>query len=106
MVRVFLRYDGKCQCGCRRRIRSGEKWDADHAVALCNGGEHRENNLRPLLREHHKSKTREDLAIKSRTYKSRKRNLGIRKARWRPMPGTRASGIRKRMDGSIERWCD
>ncbi|MBG6211729.1 hypothetical protein IWQ49_006420 [Labrenzia sp. EL_126] len=29
---------------------------------------------------------------------------GIKKRKGRPLPGTRASGIRKRMDGSVERW--
>ncbi len=86
-VRVFLRYDGKCQCGCNRAIRPGETWQCDHKRALINGGMHREMNLQPLLTEHHKNKTKDDVAEKSRTYEKRKANLGIKKprsiTRWR-----------------------
>lgn len=33
-----------------------------------------------------------------------KASYGIRKPKGRPMPGTRASGIRKRLNGQVERW--
>ena len=32
------------------------------------------------------------------------RHLGIKRSPSRPLPGTRASGVRKRMDGTVERW--
>lgn len=32
------------------------------------------------------------------------RDLGIKKAPSRPLPGSRASGVRKRMSGAVERW--
>jgi 5-methylcytosine-specific restriction enzyme A len=103
-LRVFERYDGRCQCGCGRKIASGEAWDLDHTLALINGGKHKESNLRPLLREHHKAKTREDGALKSRSYKRRIRHHGLQKAKGRPLPGTKRSGIRRRMNGNVERW--
>jgi 5-methylcytosine-specific restriction enzyme A len=56
-ARVFALYSGICQCGCGIRITPGDIWDADHQVALINGGENRESNLVPMLREHHKVKT-------------------------------------------------
>lgn len=31
-------------------------------------------------------------------------HLGAAKPKGRPMPGTRASGLRKRMDGTVEKW--
>ena len=102
LLRVFLAFDGRCQCGCGRRIVSGERWQCDHKVALINGGKHRESNLQPVLTEHHKNKTRDDVAIKAKTYRKRKAHYGIRKSR-NPMPGSRASGWRRRMDGRVER---
>lgn len=36
--------------------------------------------------------------------RSLKRHYGIATRKSRPMPGTRASGIRKRMNGNVERW--
>lgn len=98
-LRIFERCDGRCQCGCNRKIAAGEPWDLDHVTALANGGRHAESNLRPLLREHHKLKTREDVAMKSQSYKRRARHYGLRKARGRPMPGTKASGWKQKMNG-------
>lgn len=100
-LRVFMRLGGICQCGCNRPIRPGEPWQTDHRVALINGGQHRESNLQPLIVEHHKGKTREDVAEKSRTHKRRLRHHGIRKPK-HIMPGARASRFKKRMDGTVE----
>lgn len=92
LVRVFEKYGGVCQCGCGRKIVSGEAWELDHIVALINGGEHRESNLQPLLYEHHKIKTRADVAQKSKSYEIRKRHIGIRRRPtfrgWRRFDGT------------------
>lgn len=44
-LRRFLKFDGRCQCGCGRLIRPTEQWQLDHAIALINGGENRESNL-------------------------------------------------------------
>lgn len=91
-LRIFEIYEGRCQCGCNRRIAAGEAWDADHGVALINGGQHRESNLRPLLREHHRSKSKADVAEKSRSYKRRASHAGIKRKQqgfrgWRRMNG-------------------
>lgn len=102
-LRVFERFHGRCQCGCNRKIATGEAWELDHVKALINGGEHRESNLQPLLKEHHKAKTVEDVSEKSITYKKKLMHHGIKKTRWRPLIGTKASGWRKRLDGTIER---
>ena len=98
-MRVFLRYGGRCHC-CNRLILVGEEWDLDHTVALCNGGSHSESNLRPILVEHHRAKTVADVRAKSKGYRVRKRHLGIQKSK-RPMIGSKASGWKKRMDGTV-----
>lgn len=97
-VRIFERYHGACQ-GCLRKIAAGDKWDCDHIVALVNGGEHRETNLRILCAWCHKKKTAQDVAIKSKTAKVRAKHLGIRKPS--RFPGSRDSRWKKKMDGSV-----
>lgn len=77
-VRIFEKHKGICHIS-KRKIMPGEPWDAEHVVALCNGGENRESNLAPALKSKHKEKTRQDVAEKSATYKTKKKNLGIRK---------------------------
>lgn len=76
-VRVFQRYGGRCQCGCNRLIRPGEKWDCEDTIALCNGGQRRESNLKPWLAEHHPKKTRADVAEKSRVYRKTANHIGV-----------------------------
>lgn len=102
-VRVFQRYGGRCQCGCGRLIRPGEAWDCEDTIAIINGGERRESNLKPWLSEHHPKKTARDVAEKSSNYRKRAKHLGVKLRKSRPFPGSRASGFRKRMDGTVER---
>lgn len=94
-ARVRLRVFEQCKglCGsCQRKLYPGDKWDCDHRVALVNGGQNREKNLRLLCAWCHKSKTRQDVAIKSKTYRTRAKHLGIKRKTgfrgWRKFNGT------------------
>jgi len=78
-ARVFEKYDGKCHWS-GRKILAGDQWDADHIIALINGGENRESNLAPILRgKPHKEKTAQDIAEKSKIARLRSKHLGIQK---------------------------
>lgn len=101
-LRVFEANDGICWLS-GRRIRAGEPWDLEHKVALINGGEHRESNMAPALRDKHRAKTAEDVAEKSAVAEKRKKHLGIKARKGRPLPGSKASGFSKRMDGTVVR---
>ena len=91
-LRVFERFNGICQCGCGVKIRVGDAWEADHRIALINGGTNSETNLVPLLAKHHKTKTAADVALKSKTTRTRMKHLGIkpkkRKMGYRLFDGT------------------
>lgn len=76
-ARIFLRENGICHLS-GRPIRPADQWELDHKIALINGGEHRESNLFPALRDKHREKTKEDVAIKSKSAKVRNRHLGIK----------------------------
>ncbi len=100
-LRVFERHNGICHL-TGRKIRAGEPWDCDHIVALCNGGAHAEDNLAPALKDAHKTKTREDVAIKSKTYRVRAKHLGIKPKSGRKMQGRGFDKSRTRhMDGTV-----
>lgn len=86
-LRIFEREGGKCHLS-GREIRPGDLWDLDHGQALINGGEHRESNLFPALRDKHREKTREDVAAKAKTAAVRSKHLGIR-----PPPQLRSPGF-------------
>lgn len=99
-VRIFDRYGGRCQCGCNRMIRAGEKWECEDTIAIINGGERRESNLKPWLAEHHKTKTAADVAEKSMVYRKRSKHLGQKKprtiTRWRKFNGEIVHAERER----------
>lgn len=88
--RVFDRHHGICGLS-NREITPADKWDVDHIVALALGGQHRETNLCPVLKEPHKQKTKADVKQKSKNYRVRKKHLGIKKPRtitkWRRFNG-------------------
>ncbi|TBW33584.1 HNH endonuclease [Siculibacillus lacustris] len=100
-VRLFEAAKGLCQ-SCGVRIRPGNGPEYDHRLALILGGENREGNIDVLCRACHSEKSKADVAAKSKTARIRAKHLGV-KTSSRPMPGSKASGFRKRMDGRVER---
>lgn len=74
-LRIFEREGGKCWIS-GRKIMPGDLWDLDHRVALINGGAHSEDNLFPALRDKHREKTADDVAIKSKTYRMAAKHAG------------------------------
>lgn len=75
-ARVFSDHGGICYIA-NRKIKPGEPWEMDHIIALCNGGENRETNLAPALRDKHREKTKSDVALKSKVYHKAAKNVGI-----------------------------
>ena len=98
-VRVFERYGGRCQCGCNRLIRAGERWDCEDTIAIINGGERREGNLKPWLTKHHPKKTAQDVAEKARVYRKKAKHLGIKKPS--QFACSRNSRFKKKIDGTV-----
>lgn len=96
-LRVLLRFDERCHWS-GRPIRTGDEWDLDHVRALVNGGENRESNLAPILRSEHPAKTRQDVKMKAKAARLRKRQFGLHGAA-RPMPGSRRSKWKKPLHG-------
>ena len=77
LLRIFQRENGVCHIS-GRKIATGERWQAEHKIALINGGENRESNLFPALIEPHKAKTRQDMKEKARVAKRAKSNINAR----------------------------
>ena len=99
-LRIFERCGGICHVS-GRTIRSGQQWDVEHIVALCNGGKHSEYNMAPVLRELHREKTRKDVEIKSMNYRKRTYHLGIKRKTSKPIMGSKRSGWKRRLDGTV-----
>jgi 5-methylcytosine-specific restriction protein A len=98
-LRLFEACGGRCQL-CTRQTRAGDRWVADHIQAIINGGANRETNLQIICDWcDRKVKTPADVAQKSKEYKKRLRDRGIKKPS--RMPGGRDSNIKIKMDGTV-----
>jgi 5-methylcytosine-specific restriction protein A len=84
-IRIFAKYDGVCYLS-GRKIGPADQWDAEHIIAIINGGENRERNLAPALVEPHREKTARDVAEKSKVARIRARHLGLKKPSSFPKP--------------------
>lgn len=73
-------------------------WEAEHPVPFALGG----RDVWPVHWRCHKSKTAADVTAIAKGKRARERNLGIKRSA-RPMMGSRASGYKRKMDGSVER---
>ena len=76
-LRVLDRDKGVCHW-CKTQIKAPvESWQADHVIAIINGGENRETNLAPIHGHCHVEKTGEDIASKKKVAEVRKKHLGV-----------------------------
>jgi 5-methylcytosine-specific restriction protein A len=99
---VHLRAGGCCEaCGAKLKVGEGEY---DHILPNELGGEPTADNCRLICMVCHKAKTAEDIRRIRKADRQRDRHSGALKPSSRPVLGSRASGVRKRMDGSVERW--
>lgn len=90
--RVFDREKGICHL-CNQPIQApGQKWDLDHVVALINGGENRESNLKPAHVKCHKEKTARDVAEKAKVAAIRAKHIGAA----RPKGTIKSRGFEKK----------
>ncbi len=62
MAQVFAACDGHCKGTCGRKLGPRDKWDADHIIALENGGTNDLSNFQVLCEWCHKPKTADDHA--------------------------------------------
>jgi 5-methylcytosine-specific restriction endonuclease McrA len=100
-LRIWWRQGGRC-AECRREVYARDKPQFDHVVALVNGGEHRESNLRMLCGWCHGQKTRADVREKARVAARAKSHFGLRskRSRW---PYGRNSPWKKKINGEVVR---
>jgi 5-methylcytosine-specific restriction protein A len=94
-ARVFAAHDGICYLS-KRKILAGEPWECDHVIAIINGGENRESNLAPALKDKHRAKTDSDMDTKSKIARQRLKHLG----QWPKSRGFN-SKLTKGMDGKV-----
>ena len=100
-VRIVLAQGGICACGCGVKLgQAGEAIEFDHTVALINGGENRETNIRALRRPCHLAKTRVDVAEKATVARKRAKHLGLHRPR-ATLPGSKGTRWKRKIGGTV-----
>lgn len=98
---AWTRCHGRCE-GCGIKLGIG-KHEFHHDKECTFGGDADLCNCVVLCLGCHRSITSSQAKVVAKSNMQRDKHLGIRhKPKGRPMAGTRASGLRKRMDGSVE----
>ena len=99
-LRIWMAHDGRC-AKCGRKLGPGVAWEADHIIAICNGGRNIESNYQPLCKVPcHSEKTASDVAIKSKIASVQAKHLGLRKPT-RGFAANRDGKFKRRMDGTV-----
>jgi 5-methylcytosine-specific restriction endonuclease McrA len=101
---VFMKTNGHCHF-CQGRINATiEAWEVSHEIPLELGGDDDFDNMLPAHAKCHLRHTAEvDAQAIAKSRRVRAKAAGLKKTS-RPLPGSRASGLRKRMNGTVERW--
>ena len=98
----LLDFNGKCaECACKVGGPAGLEWD--HIIPLELGGEDAIGNLQPLCKVCHKAKTRGDVRAIRKAERMRQRTAGIKRTVRSVIPGSKASGWKRKLDGTVAR---
>lgn len=84
-LRVFDRFHGKCHLS-GVKIQPGDKWDLDHIIRLEDGGENRESNLAPALKDPHIEKTAQETKRGRKADRQRAKHIGAKPPSRNPIP--------------------
>jgi 5-methylcytosine-specific restriction protein A len=88
---------------CLEPIPAGEPFIDEHVIPLAIGGSNDPDNRGPAHVSCAKIKTARDQAIIAKVVRVRARHLGIKKQSSRPIPGSKASGWKRKMNGEVVR---
>lgn len=98
-LEIVLAQDGRCSM-CGNKLVNGH-YEFDHIQALEHDGDNAADNWRAIcVSPCHKLKTKADHQA---AHKRDRIAVGGRQRKGAPLMGTKASGWRRRMDGTVER---
>lgn len=95
-LRIFTRCDGRCGLS-GVKIQVGDAYDFDHIKALWRGGEHREFNLHPVLRDRHREKSAAEQSDQAKADRTHFKHI-TRREDWPATQQIRSRGFGNRWD--------
>lgn len=99
-LRIMDKQEGRCTCGALFDVKT--KAQFDHITPLWLGGENREANLQALCPTCHKAKTATEATVRAKVNRLRSAKVEPKK-KGRPMMGSKASGWKRKINGTLER---
>jgi 5-methylcytosine-specific restriction enzyme A len=101
-LRLFTLHGGVCHLCGQAIDGTREKWDVEHVVAWALTRDDSDENRRPAHVACHKVKTVEDVGRVAKAKRQEAKYRGAHRSR-SPMPGSKRSIWKKRMDGTVVR---
>jgi len=98
---VFAAHDGLCHI-CEGKIGVGEAWEVEHRIPLEISGDDGDDNLAPAHIACHRAKTKGDARTIAKARRVHQKHTGARKPKG-TIPGSKASGWKRKLDGTVVR---
>ena len=99
-VAIFARANGVCHI-CGVAVKVGDAWEVEHIIPLALGGDDCGDNLAPAHLDCHARKTATDAAATARAKRLEAYHIGADAPSRQPLPGSRRSPWKKRLDGTV-----
>ena len=100
-LRIFEAAGGICHICGARIDGTREPWEAEHVIPLAAGGSDDDANLHPAHVRCHAAKTTDDRKVIAKVARVRARHMGAQTPTRNPLPGSKSSRWKKRVDGSV-----
>lgn len=100
---AWQRSKGRCECGCGVKIIPGDGPEYDHRIEVALGGDNTVENCVVMRKRCHDAKTRKRRPAIDKTRRTIETAIRARVKRSRPIPGSKASGWKHKMNGNWER---
>jgi len=102
-LKIWEQHKGVCVL-CKEPIDGvRDDWFIEHVRALENGGSDEDDNLGPAHLWHKATKDAEDHSLAARSKRIKRRHLGIKRRKGPPIPGSKDSPWKRKLDGTLVR---
>lgn len=99
-LRIYRAQDGRCK-SCTRKLSPGNI-TADHIKPLEDGGQNRESNMQLICTAPCSSdKTGQENSRRANADRALAKHLGFKPKFTRPLPGSRKSRYKRKVDGTV-----
>jgi 5-methylcytosine-specific restriction protein A len=100
-ARLFLLHEGLCHI-CGNKIDGvRERWDVEHVIPFALTQDDSDENRKPAHYACHKPKTKDDVRMIRKSDRVRAKHIGAKAPTRRPLPGSRNSPFKIKLDGTI-----